>query len=64
MEEVKDEEELLKRDKQNYLLEVKKLKKTANSVMEGTTGMGQVSNSLDKLNLFNQTYTDSMTEPM
>jgi len=36
MEEVKDEEELLKRDKQNYLLEVKKLKKTANSVMEGT----------------------------
>ena len=34
------EEELLKRDKQNYLLEVKKLKKTANSVMEGTSGMG------------------------
>ena len=40
MEEVKDEEELLKRDKQNYLLEVKKLKKNANSVMEGTSGMG------------------------
>ena len=36
IEEVKDEEELLKRDKKNYLLEVKKLKKNNHSAMEGT----------------------------
>ena len=64
IEEVKDEEQLLKRDKQAFLLEVKKLKHNASSSMEGTQSMGKVSTGFEKLNLFSQPETDSKQEPL